>query len=365
MMKLYKTLLIAIGLAPALLFSNTVNDNNGKKHEKSKTIKKQFSVNNNATLYINNKYGNINVTTWNENRVQIDVKITVKGNNLDKVENKLDAITVDFEATKNLVEARTRIQKTKSSWSSWWKSNNINFKINYFIKMPVTNNADFNNAYGNIDIDILEGKTNINCDYGNVDIDKLTNNNNTINLDYCGSPEINYIKSGNISIDYSKLRINNSEKLKINADYSAVKVQNSNTINFNSDYGSILVNNIENIYGNSDYAGVKIGTLKKNLEINTDYGSVKIQNIANNFEKIIIDGSYAGIKLGTSSTNNFKFIMSLGYASFNYPKDKVEMYKSIKKSSKKYYEGVFGNSNSNSIINIKSSYGGVSLKTND
>ncbi|WP_435262786.1 hypothetical protein [Tenacibaculum sp. nBUS_03] len=365
MMKLYKTLLILISLTPTLLFSNTVNDNNSKKHEKSKTIKKYFSVNRNATLYINNKYGNINVTTWNKNSVQIDIKITVKGNTLDKVENKLNAIKVDFEASKDLVEARTRIEKTKSSWSSWWKSNNINFKINYYIKMPVTNNADFNNKYGNIEIDTLEGKTNINCDYGNIDIDKLTNNDNTINLDYCDASDINFIKAGNISIDYSTLRINNSKKIKINADYSTVRVQNSNTMKFNTDYGSVVVNNIENMYGNSDYTDVKIGTLKKNLDINADYGSVKVQNVANGFEKISIDGSYASIKLGTSSTNDFKFIMNLGYASFNYPSNKVEMFKSIKKSSSKYYEGIFGNTNSNSLISIKSDYGGVSIKIND
>ena len=52
--------------------------------------------------------------------------------------------------------------------------------------MPVTNNADLNNKYGNIDLDILEGKANINCDYGSIQIDKLSNPNNTIELDYCG-----------------------------------------------------------------------------------------------------------------------------------------------------------------------------------
>ncbi|MGQ3679248.1 hypothetical protein [Tenacibaculum discolor] len=356
-MKLYKLFFL-------LLFIPTLLVANDKKHEKSKNIRKTFAVNKNATLYINNKYGNVNVTTWNENRIEINVKITVKGNDLSNVERKLKAIDVRFESTPSLVEARTIIEKTKSSWS-WWGSNNTNYKINYFVKMPVTNNADLNNKYGNIELDKLEGKSNINCDYGKIQIDQLLNETNNINLDYCGTSEINFMKSGNLSVDYSKLTIIKSENLKVNADYSTMKIGTANNVDFNSDYGSISVDDASNINGNSDYASIKIGTLRKNLKIDTDYGGVRVRNIEKGFESIVIDGSYAGIKLGTSSYNNFNFTIDLGYAGFGYPDNHVKMFKSISKSSKKYYEGTFGKDNSNSSIAIKSRYGGVSLKLND
>ncbi|WP_437824465.1 hypothetical protein [Tenacibaculum mesophilum] len=356
-MKLYKVLFL-------LLFIPTLLVANDKKHEKSKNIRKTFSVNKNATLYINNKYGNVNVATWNENRIEINVKITVKGNDLSNVERKLKAIDVQFEATPSLVEARTIIEKTKSSWS-WWGSNNTNYKINYFVKMPITNNADLNNKYGNIELDKLEGKSNINCDYGKIQIDQLLNETNNINLDYCGTSEINFMKSGNLSVDYSKLTIQKSENLKVNADYSTMKIGTATDVDFNSDYGSISVDNASGINGNSDYASIKIGTIRKNLKVNTDYGSVRVRNIKKGFESVVIDGSYAGIKLGTNSNNNFTFTVDLGYAGFGYPENYVNMFKSINKSSKKYYEGTFGKGNSNSTISIKSKYGGISLKLND
>ncbi|AZJ31886.1 hypothetical protein SAMN05444344_1720 [Tenacibaculum mesophilum] len=356
-MKLYKILFL-------LLFIPTLLVANDKNHEKSKNIRKTFSVNKNATLYINNKYGNINVATWNENRIEINVKITVKGNDLSNVERKLKAINVQFEATPSLIEARTIIEKTKSSWS-WWGNNNTNYKINYFVKMPITNNADLNNKYGNIELDKLEGKSNINCDYGKIQIDQLLNETNNINLDYCGTSEINFMKSGNLSVDYSKLTIQKSENLKVNADYSTMKIGTATDVDFNSDYGSISIDDASNVNGNSDYASIKIGAIRKNLKINTDYGSVRVRNIKKGFESIVIDGSYAGIKLGTNSNNNFTFTVDLGYAGFGYPENYVNMFKSINKSSKKYYEGTFGKGNSNSTITIKSKYGGVSLKLND
>ncbi len=360
-MKLFNITLI-LALFTTMSFGN--NTPKVKRHEKSKTISKKFSVNKNATLFIDNRYGNINVTSWDENRIEIDVKIIVKGGSLSNVDDKLNGIDVEFQASKDLVKARTIIESNKSSWS-WWKKNNTSFKIHYTVKMPITNNADFHNKYGNIDIDELKGKSNINCDYGSIEIGKLHNADNLIEINYCSSSEIDYMRSGNVSADYSTLKIDESEKLKVSSDYSTMKVGNAESVYFNSDYGSVVIREATDIKGNSDYAGVKIGTVKKNLTIDTDYGSVKVQNISKGFEQINIEGSYAGIKLGTEADNNFRFNVNLSYAGFSYPSDKVDLQKSIKKSTKKYYEGVFGNNSSNSVINIKSSYGGVSLKLND
>lgn len=360
-MKLYSKIPFVLLLIPYIIFANDL-----RKHEKTKKISKSFNVKSNATLYVKNKYGNVNVSTWDKNTIQIDVKIIVKGSNIDKVDEKLNSINIDFEGNESLVEARTRIESNKSSWSWWGNSNkNISYKVNYYIKMPITNNADLNNKYGSIELGTLKGRANIDCDYGSIQIEKLLNEGNSINIDYCGSSTINFMNSGNISADYSKLTINESNNLKVNADYSGIKVGDVKNINFNSDYGSISINSAESISGNSDYAGMRIGTLKKDLNINTDYGGLKIKNLAKGFNKVVIDGSYAGIKIGTSSSNNFNFIMNLSYASFNYPDELVTTNKSIKKVSKKYYEGNFGSANSNSKIEIRSSYGGVSLKLND
>ncbi|TCI90718.1 hypothetical protein [Tenacibaculum sp. M341] len=360
-MKLYKITFLLL-LLPIIGFANKPKD----KHEKTKNISKRFEVKNNATLYVNNKYGNVTVTTWEENTIQIDVKILVKGSNIEKVNDKLDGINVVFESSESLVEARTRIEDTKSSWSWWGNSyKNISYKINYYIKMPKTNNADLHNKYGGIELDVLEGRANIDCDYGSIQIEKLLNDGNSINLGYCGNSTINYMKSGNIRSDYSKLSVNESNDLKVNADYSGIKIGTTKEINFNCDYGSIAIKNADFITGNSDYAGMQIGTVTKDLNINTDYGGLKIKNLAKGFQKVYIDGSYAGIKIGTPSNNNFDFILNLSYAGFSYPDESVNMKKSIKKISKKYYEGSYGNSETGSKIEIKSNYGGVSLKVND
>lgn len=359
MMKLYN-LFILIVCFPLFSFSTTIN-----KHEKTKTINKSFVVNKNATVFVNNKYGNIAITTWDENRVEITVKITVKGNNLEKVDDKLNAIKIRFEGSEDLVEARTEIENNSSAWS-WWGNNNskVNYKINYFIKMPKTNNADLYNKYGAIELNELDGKTNIRCDYGNVNADKLLNETNHIELNYCGSSEFDCINAANINADYSKIIINKCERIKSNLDYTSLKIGTVDQLSFNCDYGSVTVSEANQVSGNSDYASMKFGTIQKNLDVNTNYGGLYIKDLANNFESINIDSDYAGVKIGTSSDNNFNFNLNLSYAGFNYPEAKINFHKSIKKNTKKYYEGVFG-TETNATMNIKSNYGGVTIKLND
>ncbi len=359
MKSIYKITLILFFI-PLISFAT----NDKKKHEKSRTINKVYKVNSDAKVSLNNRYGNLNITTWNKNSVEIEVKIIVKGDDLDDVEDKLESIDVNFNSSSSFVEATTTFGHKKNSWSWWKKSKNVNYQINYTVKMPISNSVNLDNDYGNIYLGKLSGQANINCDYGKISIDELTASNNKINLDYCSRSTIGYMKSGNVNVDYSKLTIEESEKVRVNADYSTLTFNKVETINFSADYGSITLDDATNISGSSDYASMRFGTVRKNLEIDTDYGSIRVKNLAKGFNSVNITGQYAGIKLGIETGAVFDFVLDLQYAGFKRNKDDVELFKSISKSSKKYYEGKYGRGNTSSKIKIKSQYGSVSFKEN-
>lgn len=357
MMKFTFKIALLFFLIPFIGFAHT-----DPKQEKSKTIQKKYTVDRDATVAIDNKYGNINITTWNENRVEITVKITVKGNSMRAVEKKLDGIDVDFNANSSRVSAKTRFNTSSSNWSFFGNANNTSYKVQYTIKMPVSNQVNLDNDYGNILIDQINGKANINCDYGKLIIGDLNNSDNNINIDYCNGSSINFMKSGVVNADYSKLSIDKTDNVKINSDYTTINIGTANTVTYNTDYGNINVDDVANIRGNSDYASIRLGTVSKGLDLTADYGSIKIKELANGFDKAEISSEYAGITIGTRANNNFDFILNLQYAGFRYNKNNVEIYKSIEKSSKKYYEGTYGKGKSNATLMIKSQYGSVTFK---
>lgn len=359
MKSIYKITLLFL-LVP--LITNAITDK--KKHEKNKVVKKEFSVNADAKVAINNRYGNLNITTWNKNKVEIEVTITVKGDDLDAIEDKLESIHIEFNANVSLVEAKTVFGDKQSNWSWWKKSKNMNYKINYVVKMPKSNSVDLNNDYGSIFLSDIDGKAAINCDYGKISVGNLSAANNDINLDYCSTSTINSMKSGDINVDYSKITIDKSEKIRINADYSTVRLGETYSVDFNSDYGSISIEEADDVNGNSDYASMRFGTIRKNLTIDTDYGSITVKNLEKGFENVDINGQYAGIRIGIAPGAVFNFEVDLQYAGFSRDDDNIEMFKSISKSTKKYYEGKYGKGNTNSKLKIRSQYGGVSIKEN-
>ncbi|MEM5566201.1 hypothetical protein WNY78_13860 [Psychroserpens sp. AS72] len=359
---LYK-LLFAFILVPTLVFATTHEKFNGK-HTKEKTIKKEFNVSANATLKVDNSYGNINITTYEGSTITFEVRIKTNGDDLEKVNEKLNDIDVEFSSSNSMVSAKTLFSKSKSnSWWNWGKNNNVNMSINYFIKMPITNNVDLNNDYGSIDLDKLEGRAILNCDYGKITTKELMASNNDISFDYTNNSYFEYINGGSIDADYSGYTVGKTKDLSINADYTKSEIEIAENITYNCDYGSLKVNNANNVSGNGDYLTVRLGNIHKNVNIKADYGSIKIDNMSANAGNIEIESDYNGITIGYQPAYNFRFDIDLEYASLR-DADNFEFTKKRIESSDKYYKGFHGDANSPNLINIKSEYGSVTFKRN-
>jgi hypothetical protein len=357
---LYK-ILICLLFVPIVSYSN-----NGKgKYKKSKTIHKEYSVNSDALLKINNRYGNVDITSWDENRIVFEIEITVSGNNEDKVLSKLDGIHVDFDANKHEVYAKTKINKNKSSsWFSWGSfNNNLSYKINYKVKMPKSNNLTIYNDYGSIYLNELDGEANINCDYGKIIIGSLNNENNTITTDYSNHSTIEFINGGKIDADYSKFTVGAAKNILLDADYTTSNFENIENLKFNCDYGSIKVDKANYIEGDGDYLSMRFGKIYKKIELDADYGSIRIAAMQNNFESVKIDSDYTGIKIGMDKDAACSVEVDLSYAGLNADGDFTFPKKNVKSTSK-YYKGYHKDQNNNATIQIDSDYGSVKLFEN-
>ena len=353
-----KQLLILLFLIPVLTFAN--NPIHGKhKYEKTKKVNKEYSVDANALLEVSNKYGDINVTSWNQNRVTIDVVITVSGNDEDKVMDRLEMIDIDFSGSSSVVSARTRIEKKRSGWSwSWGKKGNIHYKIDYTIKVPITNKVDLNNDYGNISVNELEGRAMLNCDYGNINAGDLNHNDNNIDLDY-GKANISYMRGGDIIVDYSKITIEETGDVTLDADYTTSVFEKTKNIRYECDYGSLKINNAISVVGDGDYLTTRLGTISKKVSIVSDYGSVRIEQLKDGFDSVNFDGDYCSFKVGVPNAP-FSFTVDLSYAGFKRDDSGYDFSKQIVKSSSKYYQGTY-KGGSDSRIKISSDYGSVTF----
>ncbi len=359
---LSKALLLLL-LLPTFILAST--DPIGiAKHKKEKTIKKSFNVNASAELKVDNSYGNLDIVTWNENRIEIEVTITVEGGNEDNVMKKLDEITVDFESNSNMVSAKTIFNKNKSkSWWNWNSGNNSSMSVNYVIKMPMSNSVNLDNDYGSINLEKLEGRAIISCDYGKITTKELMASNNVLSFDYTKNCYFEYINGASIDADYSGFTIAKAKSINLSADYTKSRFEIAEDITYNCDYGSLEADKVNNVNGNGDYLSVVLGDVYKNVTIEADYGSIKIKNMTQNAGNVNIESDYVGITIGYDSSYHFNFDLDLDYASLR-DSDGFEFNKKRTESGSKYYSGYYGSASSGNLIKINSDYGSVTFNKN-
>lgn len=349
------TLLIFL---PTLTFAGGMKG----KYTKTKTIDKEFSINSNGLVNLNNKYGAIDIETWNNNKVSIKVIITTNGNNENKVVERLEKIDVAFENSSQEVSAKTHFEKQNNSWNFFGKHNSVNMDIKYIVKMPVTCNLGVHMDYGNITLDKLEGNADIDCDYGKIYIGDLLGNETRINLDYSRGSTIDSMKDGSINIDYSTIDIEKAGNIDLNTDYSNTTFESLNDLVYNSDYGNIVVKNANKIEGNSDYVNMKFGNVATSLDVSADYGRLSVEKMGANFKLINVNTEYTGAKIGVARNSSFELIADSQYSGISVP-DGFNFTKQIEKNNKKHYEGTYNGSNGK--VTIKSQYGHVKIYNNN
>ena len=353
--------LLMVMLMPALLLATNPKANTAVKTTREKSIQKSFSVSTNATLKVDNSYGNVDIITWNQNTIDFDITIKVTGSNDDKVIDKLDRIDVNFSNSSNLVSAETKFGK-KSNGSWWnWGNNNLKIEVNYVVKIPKTNHIQISNDYGGINVDQLLGRAQLSCDYGKITTKELMADDNSLSFDYTNGSYFEYIKSGKINADYSSYTVAKANNLEISADYTKSSVEAAENVVYNCDYGSLKVDNVNNLSGNGDYLTLRLGQVYKDVSIKADYGSIKIDRMAANAGNIDIQTDYTGITIGHDADYSFQFEVQLEYATMRNADD-FEFIKRRIESSDKYYLGYYGDPSSVNKVSINSEYGSVTFK---
>ncbi|MDT0678205.1 hypothetical protein [Autumnicola musiva] len=356
---LYKLFFLAI-IAPSLAFSNNEFKD---KHTEKKKISKEFKVSATSSLMIDNSYGNIDISTWDENRVVIEVFIETNGNDEEAVKRKLNNINIEFSQSSAGVSAKTHFSKEDQSWWNqlFGSSNNVNMQINYVIKAPARNNVNLSNDYGGIYLDRLLGNSKISCDYGKIDIGELRGNSNDINFDYTRNSHIGYVKNAEINADYSDYVIEEAGKLNINADYTSSNILKVEDATFNCDYGSISIEKVRRLKGNGDYLTTKIGRVFTSVILDLDYGSASIEKLVKGMKEVKIESDYTGIKIGYDEAQPFSFNITTSYGDVNGVND-FEVSKRHESGTRKTYQGYHLSVSSGNHVNISTSYGSVSFR---
>ena len=138
--------------------------------EFTKTIKKEFPISQTGTVDLTNKYGKVEVHTWDRNRVKIDVSIVVDARSESAAQEVFDRIQIDFSNDDAFVKAETSIESSNSWWKGSW-NNKSEFQVNYEVYMPSTCDLNLDNQYGNSNVEAISGSADVKVKYGDFQLE--------------------------------------------------------------------------------------------------------------------------------------------------------------------------------------------------
>jgi len=349
MKKQFKILILLL-ILPFILIANDIDEG---KYSKQKTIKKAYFVNPDAGIDIKNSYGNVTISTWNEDKIELDIVIKVSGDSESWVDKRLDDINVDIEALKSMVKAETKIANSGNG------GRNNSIEINYTIKIPKNGNTKVNNNYGSIITSDLFANSNLTCKYGRIELAKLNGLSNIIRIDYCSKSTIESVKNATIDADYSGLTINEYGKINLSADYTNINFINGSDLKYECNYGKLNFGKINNLDGNGDYLSVKVDDIQNSLKIDTKYSKITVGVLDSKFNNFSIASEYTTIDVNYDAQASFDFNVTTKYANFKHGNELEVSYKN-ESGSTKSYQGFYRKSGDNKMT-IRTEYGSINL----
>jgi hypothetical protein len=271
--------------------ANAQNAYNQNEIEKKKSITQTYDLSGSDRVSLNNKFGDIKINTWAENKVKVDVEIEVNAKTEDKANKMLDGITISHSKANGQVVFKTKMEgnlytgnmngsdcgncdndneesnsKGKSKEGKKW--NNQSMKINYTVYLPASTTLKMYNEFGNMNLPNYAGALDARNKFGNFIAENLSNAGNEILVEF-GSADIKSITKPELTVKFG------------NCDLANVVGNGILNFEFSGDVNIILDKSVGDLKIKNSYSEIEL-TLNENtnasFDVKSSYGEVKNKN---------------------------------------------------------------------------------------
>jgi len=361
---IYKTILLALCMA------TTVTSFSAKDYEKE--FKESFDITEGATVELDNRYGNMTITTHSADRVDIHIQVLVDAKNEDRADDIFDRIDIDIHGSANHVTAKTSIGESGGIWKKFsWGGG---FEIHYSVIVPDHVYLNLKNKYGNVSIPDMENDVKLYLKYGNFgmgdahDMDLILGYGNGEMGDVRDlDAEVSYgqlevDKADDIDIDskYSKMTIDEARDIDSDSKYDGYKIRKARDVSNDGKYDNFKIGSVEKVKIYTKYTGIDIELLDRSATIENGYSGITIDEITENLESINIQNSYSDVRIYNPNDIQFEYDLETSYGSLQIDNGTGEW---VEDDHDEWARGKRkGRTKSEGKIRVKNKYGNIKLR---
>ena len=312
-----RTLLILLALLPGTLA--LAQDQTDKS-----SVRRSFPVSHETTLEVHNKYGKIQLATWDKDSVAVEVDIYLTESSSKKLKKLKQGIQIDFTGAQSYIIAKTVIESESGRIASELKSigntisgSNKRIEINYMVYLPAYMDVVLKNKFGDIYMDDLDGQSDIELSNGVLKANRLTGNS-SISLSFANGM-IKSLGSANLKLSYSDLVLNEVSQLDMSSKSSKLNVDSVNVLKIDSRRDKLYFKHVEYFYGKSNFTQIWVYDFLRECDLYMKYGELTIEHVMPDFSKIYVESDY------TDMTLYFDKATSLAFDIFHHEKSMLRL----------------------------------------
>jgi len=286
----YKPILVLVG---CVLFMGHITAQN--KVEKTQTY--SFSMEPSGSFVIDNKYGNIEIEGWDEDRLSVEMSVSVNHKDRDKAYNLMDRIEATVLEGANFINITSTIRQKRSSFFNdllddlkdelKFEVNKADVDIDYVVKLPKEVKIDVTNNFGDVFIDNCIGYLNADVNHGTLRLNSLLAGAD-IKLKYA-KLNVRELPDAELIMNNSEAYITNGADLILESSSSELEIESINNLQFVGSRDKARIGTISSISGNVKYTSIQIRDLEESMNLTMQLGDLRCDKIDGQESKIRIE----------------------------------------------------------------------------
>ncbi|TKG91188.1 hypothetical protein EYV94_22555 [Puteibacter caeruleilacunae] len=315
---------LTIHICLTLIFLLGLSLHSKAQFTETREINRSFKVSEDARIEITNKYGKVDINTWDKDSVKIHIKLKIEEKKLSRLQKTLSNIDFNFNQTSHLLLITTQIGKSNSGFENELfrlketvlNSGGSTTRIDYKVWLPKNNDLKIDNKFGDIYIDDYPGQLRVVLSNGKLKANNLSGKSDLSIL--FGSASITSLTDSRIKSSYSDWYVKDAGSTMISSKSSTIEFVKVNKFYAESRRDRFRIRETVDFETNGNFSDYRIEHIAERLRGSLSYGDFELSNAKQGFDLIKLTSRSTDISLGFTNTDIFNFKIDRTKTSFDY-----------------------------------------------
>ncbi|WP_435624431.1 hypothetical protein [Flagellimonas sp.] len=247
----------------------------------SKIVERDFELSNSGELHIENKYGNIDVTGWEQDKVAIKISIRVNHRKKENAQSLLSRINPEFKSGSNYVAVVSKITNKNTGWFADFfnKTNPVDFdkrhvQIDYEVFLPKKTELRVTNRFGDVIIESWSGPLNALVEHGDLWVTENLNKADII-LKF-GKVRTQDLEYASLNLKNGELEMGDSNSLRLSSSGTDIEMNTVKSLEIYSNKDDIAIAEVGSVYGNLKFSTLNVQRLMKEVNLDTKIADFRV-----------------------------------------------------------------------------------------